>query len=318
MKKTLKSPFRWAGSKAKLTSELFNYFKDADTYIEPFLGSGIVLFRLIQENKYKKYIVNDINESIIAFYYQVKNYSESLIMRLELISDYYNQLDMDEKSDYYYQMREKFNQDKSNYVLFWCLMKTGFNGLYRENKKGEYNVPFGKKDRIKVDADEIREISKLIQNVDFYCMDYRIFLKIVLDIKDQKMIYCDPPYVNSQNYYASAFKNNDFALLIEKMYSHYCAISDVDSKESNEVYKGLFKVFVKDIKRVINIASIQEVREVLFINYDLEGQEKVMNELDCLDELYKKENMAFDNNDDIKTDKLTKRIIELERGSYER
>ena len=78
----IKAPFRWAGSNAKITSELFKYFKDSDTYIEPFLGSGVVLFRLIQDRKYKRYIVNDINVAIIEFYKTIKDHPISVITKL--------------------------------------------------------------------------------------------------------------------------------------------------------------------------------------------------------------------------------------------
>lgn len=263
------APFRWAGSKAKLTSELFLYFKQSKTYIEPFLGSGVVLFRLIQDGKYQRYIVNDINKAIINFYIAVRdNPSRVVAMLIRLCYDYNNLLSMEDKQKYYYQQRDIYNAFKHDWISFWILMKTGFNGLYRENKKGQYNVPFGRKQKINFDEKQIYQISKLIQNVSFYSMDYQEFLMLVIKDADKAFIYNDPPYCNSQKYTATEFDNEGLATYIKSL-DMDVAISDVDSKSSNDVYKDFFKVHIKSTKRVINIASVQEVKEVLYINYDI-------------------------------------------------
>ena len=260
------APFRWAGSKAKLTSELFDIFKESEIYVEPFLGSGVVLFRLLQDNMYEKYIVNDINVSIISFYTQVKNNPLKLIYGLKEMEFLYNK--SDKKEEFYYQARQKFNERKENPFYFWLLMKAGFNGLYRENSKGEYNVPFGYKDKIKFDEEQIYQIHDLIQNVEFYCMDYQDFIAMVIEKEYGEMfIYNDPPYCNSQKYTKDDFNNEELANYLIDLKCDV-AISDVDSNGSNLVYKDFFKVFVKDVKRVINVASIQGVREVLYINYE--------------------------------------------------
>lgn len=260
------APFRWAGSKAKLTSELFVYFKENDTYIEPFLGSGVVLFRLIQDGKYKRYIVNDINQAIISFYKAVRDNPTSVVMKLNMICYIYNNiLDMSEKEEKYYSQRDVYNVFKSDWESFWLLMKTGFNGLYRENSKGKYNVPFGKKNKIKFDESQIFEISRLIKNVEFYSMDYKDFIELV---KKDAFIYCDPPYVGSQQYSSTIFNNYELANYIHNL-GMDVAVSDIDSIQSENVYKDFFKVQIKSTKRVINIASVQEVKEVLYINYDI-------------------------------------------------
>lgn len=271
----LTAPFRWAGSKAKLTRELFTYFKDSDTYIEPFLGSGVVLFRLIQDAKYKKYVVNDINLAIINFYIAVRDNPGKVVSRLSSMCFSYNSLlSMAEREQRYYYNREVYNLFKGDWESFWFLMKTGFNGLYRENSKGKYNVPFGKKKRITFNADQIYKISELIQNVEFHSKDYKDFLSIVIkQIEYNKaFIYNDPPYVGSQQYTALKFDNEELADYLRSL-NYDVAISDVDSKASNDVYKGFFTVQVKDINRVINIASVQAVKEVLYINYPVEGIE---------------------------------------------
>jgi site-specific DNA-adenine methylase len=102
-------------------------------------------------------------------------------------------------------------------------------------------------------------------------MDYEQFInKSICEISTEMFIYNDPPYCNSQRYTKDDFSNQALAAYLKSL-NIDVAISDVDNKTSNEIYKDFFKVFVKDAKRVINIASIQQSRELLFINYDLEG-----------------------------------------------
>jgi DNA adenine methylase len=175
---------------------------------------------------------------------------------------------MNEKAEKYYRIRDVYNTFKADWESFWFLMKTGFNGLYRENKKGHYNVPFGRKHKITFDENKIYKISDLIKNVSFYSMDYQEFLELVIKDADKAFIYNDPPYVNSQKYTADNFDNYKLANYIRSL-GMDAAISDVDSKSSNDVYKDFFKVQIKSTKRVINIASVQEVKEVLYINYDI-------------------------------------------------
>jgi DNA adenine methylase len=259
----ISAPFRWAGSKAKVTSELYNHFKENNVYVEAFLGSGVVLFRLLELKRYKRYIVNDINVSVIEFYKAVKNDVNKVIHELEAIKKDY--LASADKEAYYYQTRKEFNQNKRDYVRFWLLMKCGFNGLYRENSKGQYNVPFGKKDKITLDVEQLHIISKLIQDVEFYALDYQEFYKM-LKLESDTMSYNDPPYCSSQQYTASKFNNNNLAdFLIDKGFD--VAISDIDTLESNSTYKSFNKRLIKEVKRVINIRNVESKQEVIYTNY---------------------------------------------------
>jgi DNA adenine methylase len=278
--KKITAPFRWAGSKAKLTSELFQHFILNDIYVEPFLGSGVVLFRLIQDGKYKEYVVNDVNVGIYSFYSTVKSKPQHAIKMMHEAVDWYNSKSLKEKEEYYYETRRQYNLDKQTFneydlvpgnrfwIRFWLLMKAGFNGLYRENSKGEFNVPWGKKEKITFDKQQIWDIHFLLQNVKLYCMDYKVFIElIVLRLRNYKtFMYNDPPYCDSQKYTQDKFDNKEMAnyLLGLKM---DVAISDIDGIHSNEIYKDYFKIVIKDTKRVINIACVQEVKEVLYINY---------------------------------------------------
>ena len=116
----------------------------------------------------------------------------------------YNSLkDISEKEKYYYEVRKKFNNSdkKIKAVYFFFLMKVGFNGVYRENRKGEFNVPFGKKEYIKVDYDNLKNISNLIHNVEFYNLEYQDFFNVLKEkgILNNSFIYCDPPYLPEDN-----------------------------------------------------------------------------------------------------------------------
>ncbi|MDG0887886.1 Dam family site-specific DNA-(adenine-N6)-methyltransferase [Paracholeplasma manati] len=289
--KKITAPFRWAGSKAKLTSALFEHFKYTDVYIEPFLGSAVVLFRLIQDGKYKHYIVNDINIGIYSFYRTLQMVPEHAIKILNETCDWYNSMTMEEKELNYYKTRKQYNIDKMTFndydlkhanrywIRFWFLMKTGFNGLYRENSKGEFNVPWGKKEKISFDKQQIWDIHYLLKNVQLYCMDYKLFIEMTaLRFRnDPKFIYNDPPYCNSQKYTKDNFDNSELAQYLKKLKID-AAISDIDSIQSNETYKDFFKVVIQNTKRVINIACVHEVKEVLYINYMYQKQKAIKHQ----------------------------------------
>lgn len=122
-----------------------------EIYIEPFLGSGIVLINVKNQHMYDEYFVNDVNPDVINFYKVVVNKLNKLIIEITKITKEFNDLNsVEEKENYYYRLRDKYNlhrneDDIRDATMFWCLMKLCFNGVYRINKSGKYNVPFGKK-----------------------------------------------------------------------------------------------------------------------------------------------------------------------------
>ena len=179
------SPIRWAGSKKKILNEMLNTFpKNKKNYIEMFLGSGVVLLNVLDNNekvlKYKNFYVNDINSNIINFYISLRDNIDDVIIKMKEFENKYNSYSMDEKEEYYYKIRYDFNNmDSGNEkaLLFYFLMKTGFNGVYRENKNGKFNVPFGRKEKIVVNEEYLHKVSESIQNVKFYNLEYKDFLK---------------------------------------------------------------------------------------------------------------------------------------------
>lgn len=188
---------------------------------------------------------------------------------------------MQEKEEYYYQIREKFNNtdNKIRTVYFLFLMKAGFNGVYRENSKGKFNVPFGKKEYIRIDYDKLKHISDLIQNVEFYNLEYKELFKLLKSKKiiNNAFLYCDPPYlpedeiVNQKQllYTKEIFDHEEFVNNMFKFTSAKYMISMTDSKIANEIYGKLEKCTAKELIRTINPQKSFKSTELIFSNYKI-------------------------------------------------
>jgi DNA adenine methylase len=149
-------PFlKWAGGKGQLIDEIDKRLPDMemqqgkiDTYVEPFVGGGAVFFHIAQKYpKLKHLVLIDINEDLVRCYKAVREDVDRLIAELQRYEDAYLGLPETERKSYYYEMREKFNEEKATAfgsetaakLIF--LNRTCFNGLYRVNRKGKFNVP---------------------------------------------------------------------------------------------------------------------------------------------------------------------------------
>ena len=167
---------------------------------------------------YKRIVVNDLNENIINFYLLLKDDVEFVVKNITKIEKKYNNYDnLSKKEEYYYQIREKFNCQKAkiNAVYFLFLMKAGFNGVYRENLNGKFNVPYGgisynRKDFYKkINYISSKELHEYTKNTHIYNEDFEDFLK---NIKPEKndFIFIDPPYDTEFSTYAkNAFDKKD-------------------------------------------------------------------------------------------------------------
>jgi len=179
------SPFlKWVGGKSQLLNELQKYIPQSyNKYIEPFVGGGALFFNLSPETA----IINDSNEELINAYKVVRDDVGSLI---ELLRTY------DYEKDFYYQMRAKSPQGLSGIeraARLIYLNKTCFNGLYRVNKKNEFNVPIGRYSNPTIcDEDKLIAASKALQNTVIECGDYREVLTRYASRGD--LVYIDPPY----------------------------------------------------------------------------------------------------------------------------
>jgi DNA adenine methylase len=200
-------PFvKWAGGKTQLLPQIQKYYpQKIKKYCEPFVGGGAVLFDVLQRCQPEEILINDINAELINTYLQIKNNCEALIDELSELQQKYKASTMEENKNFFLENRKRFNELKSHSsttenetenlekaALFIFLNKTCFNGLYRVNKKGEFNVPFNNaKNPLLCDSENLKLCSKLLQNVQMTVGDYS-FCRTFIDT--QTFVYLDPPY----------------------------------------------------------------------------------------------------------------------------
>jgi len=292
--KTHAKPFlKWAGSKKQLIHEIINrvpYSRDEPfTFIEPFLGSGAVLFEMLEQfPNMSQVIVNDINKELIDTYIQIRDNVHKVISQLQEKADaYFSFSNEEQKKEYFYKQRELFNKrstSKADHAaLFIFLNKTCFNGLYRVNKKNEFNVPMGKyKKPLICDGENLKLVSIALQKVIFLNGDFE---KTEEYISKPTFVYMDPPYkpINKTSSFTSYSENSfsdDDQLRLQK-YCHtishkggFWLLSNSDALDGygnsffDELYKG-FMLERVNVKRFINANAEKrgEVREVLVKNY---------------------------------------------------
>ena len=277
--KTAKPFLKWAGGKTQLISDIertlpTDITRTNFTYIEPFVGSGAVLFWMLNNfPNLKKAVINDINEDLINTYKTIANNPKELISTLEILQNEYHALEgnEDDKKLYYYQKRDLYNTRKSEQsgqaALFIFLNRTCFNGLYRVNSKNLYNVPMGgyKKPTI-CDKENILAVSEALQKVEILCGDF----EQTLDFSEQNtLFYFDPPYkplseTSSFNSYAKDEFNDSEQIRLKEFcskldvlnYSWVLSNSDVKGKDENDnffddLYSD-FNIQRVDAKRSIN------------------------------------------------------------------
>ena len=273
-------PFlKWAGGKTQLIAEIeknlpASVIHKKFIYIEPFVGSGAVLFWMLNNfPQIEKAVINDINEDLINTYRTIKSTSKELISVLEILQEEYHSLDSsaDKKKEYYYQKRELFNnrQQESTIhsALFIFLNRTCFNGLYRVNRKNEFNVPIGSYQKPTIcDKSNLLSVSELLQKVELLCGDFE---QTVHFSDSNSLFYFDPPYkplseTSKFNAYAKDEFNDNEQIRLKKFcdqldslgYSWLLSNSDVKSKNANddffdELYAN-YQIKRVDAKRSIN------------------------------------------------------------------
>lgn len=195
---------KWVGGKGQLISQLvdllpsdFAQWQDV-TYIEPFVGGGAFFFHMLRHyGNITRAVINDVNPDLIKCYSVVKEQPDKLIQALEEIqAEYYALPDEPKRQQFFLEKRAEFNTKNlsplDNSKLFIFLNRTCFNGLYRVNKKGLFNVPFGKYVRPTIcDKETIMADSRLLQRVEILNGDY----SATLDKAEGKtLFYFDPPY----------------------------------------------------------------------------------------------------------------------------
>ncbi len=203
--KSLKPFIKWVGGKSKLLKTLKEYIpNEFDTYIEPFLGGGAMVFYL----QPKKAIISDINAKLINTYIQVRDNLEQVIIALQSKS-------VDKET--YLKIRSEFNQKEValNVELaakFIYLNKASFGGVYRENSKGEYNVPFANgRVKIAVDYENLKNISCYLNDNDVKIL-HQSFEKTLEMVGQNDFIYLDPPYIKEKSNSFTKYNKDDFGV----------------------------------------------------------------------------------------------------------
>jgi DNA adenine methylase len=264
----LKPPAKWAGGKTQLLSQLRPLFpKRFDLYLEPFVGGGAVFFDLQPDRA----VLIDSNFELINFYQVVKNNLDELLQDLEQHKN---------EKDYYYKVRsldpeQMASIERASRFLF--LNKTCFNGLWRVNKKGKFNVPFGRyKNPNYRDEENLRLVSIALQDAEIICDDFFTVLEYAIP---GAFVYLDPPYyplsktANFTSYTKDSFSEEDQRRLAEtfrELDAKHCNVmlSNSDTDYIRGLYKG-YDMKVVYAKRAINSKGTKRgpIKELVIRNY---------------------------------------------------
>jgi len=297
-------PFlKWAGGKGQLLNIFRDFYPNElrngiiTCYYEPFIGGGAVFFDVVQQYNIQSAILYDINQELILTYRVIQQDVYQLIERLDSFQKKYENLDDEKQSEFYYDVRDDFNRNlhKINFSKYndeWILRaaqiifmnKTCFNGLFRLNQKGEFNVPAGRYKNPKIlDEQNLVNVSKLlgiaeIKNAGFAAVEQ--------DVKENSFVYFDPPYrpiSKTSGFTAySKFKFEDdeqrlladlFHRLNQKGTRQMLSNSDPKNHDPNdnffdEIYKD-FNISRVPATRMINSNAAKRfaINEIIVTNY---------------------------------------------------
>ena len=264
-------PIKIQGKKTKIVPKimeiadgLLSEHPEIDTWVEPFLGSGVVAFNC--PGRIKKVIVNDINPHIIKFY---KGVADGTITpdRIREVFDIHNQNLLKDGYDYYNQIKDRFNQSFDT-MDFLFLTRTGFNGVMRFNNSGKWNVPFCKlnnrlsKNVIDDLASSVDELSRLFKSKDFtFCN--RSFEEVIATAPENSIFYCDPPYYGLQVQYFKGWGKEDEIrlneMLKDKMFIYSTWLED-GIKENPMIDEYWGECEIEGKKHKYNVAEKAEKR----------------------------------------------------------
>ena len=271
------APFvKWAGGKRQLLPQIKERMPEQyNNYFEPFVGGGAVTFELLPANA----LINDINKALINTYKQIRTVPEAFLKEV-------NRLDeemWEDGKEYYYSLREHYNDKlmKAEYdvelaALFVFINKHCFNGLYRVNGKGLFNVPYNNSRRTSVDEKTIMETSEYLQKVNIIEGDFEAACK---KAKKGDFVFIDSPYAplnptSFESYTKEGFdieSHKRLARLFDELTARgcYCMLTNHNTDLINELYGGKgYKIDVVSVKRMINSDASNRVgEEVIICNY---------------------------------------------------
>jgi DNA adenine methylase len=304
LKETPAKPFlKWAGGKGQLLEAFQKFYPKElregkiENYCEPFVGGGAVFFDIAQKFSIKSALLCDNNEDLILTYLVIQKEVQNLIEQLYGFQNQYLKQNEEKRTLYYYKVREQFNTQKKkiNYNSFskkWTeraaqiifLNRTCFNGLFRFNSKGEFNVPQGRYKNPKIlDAENLLKVSELLSVAEIIRADFR---EIKNRVNENTFVYYDPPYrpLNQTSSF-TAYSKNSFGdpeqIALATLFSELNQkgikqmLSNSDPKNHNpedhffdDLYKN-FQIFRVPARRAINSAGNKRnaINEIVVTNY---------------------------------------------------
>lgn len=294
-------PFiKWVGGKGQLLSEINKLYpvelgKNINKYAEIFVGGGAVLFDILSKYKLDEVYISDKNLELINTYKSIRDDVGILIKLLKEMEEQYTSLNNENRKLYYYEKRREYNNLKINIeenniekaVLFIFLNKTCFNGLYRVNKKGEFNVPIGTYKKPKIcDEENLKNVSMALKKVKIVYADYRESEEF---IDNKTFVYIDPPYrpLNITSSFTS-YTENDFSDKEQIELAEYINVlnkkgakivisnsdpknNDIDDNFFDKLYKNYNINRVKATRMLNSNANLRgAINELLITNYKWE------------------------------------------------
>ena len=271
------APFvKWAGGKRQLLPQIKERMPEKyNSYFEPFVGGGAVIFELLPTNA----LINDINKALINAYRQICNAPEAFLAAVKQLDEAM----WEDGKKYYYSLREHYNDKlmKAEYdvelaALFVFINKHCFNGLYRVNGKGLFNVPYNNSRRTSVDESIIMEVSRYLQGITI--MDGN-FEEACEGAGQGDFVFIDSPYAplnptSFESYTKEGFdieSHRRLSNLFEKLTNRgcYCMLTNHNTELINELYSGKgYRRDVVSVKRMINSDASKRVgEEIIICNY---------------------------------------------------
>jgi DNA adenine methylase len=302
---TAKPFLKWAGGKTQLLSQFEKFYPKElregkiKKYIEPFLGSGAVFFDIVQKYQIESAYLYDINEELIIAYRVIRKDPHALIEFLDRYSNQYKGMTEGEKKKLFYEVRDNFNQQRfqinyNKYSENWIprtaqlifLNKTCYNGLFRLNREGKFNVPFGKYKSPRIlDDENIMRVSKILQIAQ---VSSGTFQNCERNVDEYSFVYFDPPYrpISRTSSFTSYAKFNfgddrqkELAALFNKLNVKYhprlmLSNSDpVNGDPNDKFFENLYEgFFIRKVSanRMINSDPTNRgfINELLITNYN--------------------------------------------------
>lgn len=273
--KTNRNPIKWYGGKAKIADEILRGIpEDCTEYIEPFLGSASVLRKAVEKREWLSIYASDMNADLINFWDVLRNpeYHAGLLHIFNCLSLEYNS----DPEQTFLKLRAENCKGFPLYsaVRFHLLNQTGFNGLYRTNKQGKNNTPWGKKETYQgLNLHEMAEISSTFRNIELKAQSY---IKVSPNSSTQAFVYLDPPYIpvnnnSAVNYGCPTFNWLDFQPWVQDLHraGHKITLSHTENADIDELFWFLNHRRVVDHRHVSASVSVSRkaVSEVLYSNY---------------------------------------------------